>query len=47
MRVSGGGGVKDFECSQRIIVSAACMSIFAGCLRLGTKSANLKAALFR
>jgi len=38
--------MKDFECSERIIVSNAYMSIFAGWLRLGTKSANLKAALF-
>ncbi len=46
MPVSGGDSVKDFECSERIIVSNAYMSIFAGWLRLGTKSANLKAALF-
>ncbi len=46
MPVSGGDSMKDFECSERIIVSNAYMSIFAGWLRLGTKSANLKAALF-
>src|ERR1700730_11678903 len=36
----------DFECLRRQAVSSSYMSIFAGCLRLGTKSANLKAALF-
>src|SRR5947207_280165 len=46
MRISGSREVKDFECSERITVIAPYMSIFAGCLRLGTKSANLKAALF-
>src|SRR2546430_12023146 len=46
MRISGSREVKDFECSERITVIAPYMSIFAGCLRLGTKSAALKAALF-
>src|SRR5438445_2973944 len=46
MLISGSREVKDFECSERITVIAPYMSIFAGCLRLGTKSANLKAALF-
>ena len=46
MRISGSREVKDFECSERITVIAPYMSIFAGCLRLGTKSATLKAALF-
>src|ERR1700731_584138 len=36
----------DFECFRRKAVSSSYMSILAGCLRLGTKSANLKAALF-
>jgi carboxyl-terminal processing protease len=36
----------DFECFRRQAVSSSYMSIFPGCLRLGTKSANLKAALF-
>src|SRR5437868_11544721 len=46
MLISGSHDVKDFECSERITVIAPYMSISAGCLRLGTKSANLKAALF-
>src|SRR5947208_6073059 len=46
MLISGSREVKDFECSERITVIAPYMSIFAGCLRLGTKSATLKAALF-
>ena len=46
MLISGSRDVKDFECSERITVIAPYMSILAGCLRLGTKSANLKAALF-
>src|ERR1700737_665233 len=36
----------DFECFRRYAVSSSYMSIFPGWLRLGTKSANLKAALF-
>ncbi len=36
----------DFECFRRQAVSSSYMSILPGCLRLGTKSANLKAALF-
>jgi carboxyl-terminal processing protease len=36
----------DFECFRRQAVSSSYMSISAGCLPLGTKSANLKAALF-
>src|SRR5260370_29731469 len=36
----------DFECFRRQAVSSSYMLILPGCLRLGTKSANLKAALF-
>ena len=36
----------DFECFRRKAVSSSYMSILPGCLRLGTKSANLKAARF-
>src|SRR6202043_4012600 len=36
----------DFECFRGNAVSSFYMSIFPGSLRLGTKSANLKAALF-
>src|SRR5256884_1987110 len=46
MLISGSREVKVFEWSGRITVIAPYMSIFAGCLRLGTKSATLKAALF-
>src|SRR5437588_935800 len=46
MLSSGGRREQDFECFRRQAVSSSYMSIFPGCLRLGTKSANLKAALF-
>lgn len=36
----------DFECLTNPVVSSSYMSILGGCLRSGTKSANLKAALF-
>jgi carboxyl-terminal processing protease len=45
MPISGWNTVKDFECSERIIVSNPYM-IFRHLLRLGTKSANLKTAPF-
>src|SRR5256886_11310203 len=36
----------DFECLLSPVVSSSYMSNLGGCLRLGTKSANLKTALF-
>src|SRR2546421_798258 len=36
----------DFECLSSPVVSSSYMSNLGGCLRLGTKSANLKTALF-
>jgi hypothetical protein len=46
MAVSGRHAVKDFECSERSIVSTPYMSIRGHWLLLGTKSANMMAALF-